>query len=74
MFNQSGHMKVVFEVSIPDHVAIEFCGIRLVYEQDMKGFVDTTTECILRSPDVLHLILYEEFSRVVSEAETEITG
>ena len=72
IFGQSGRMWVEFEVNIPDHVAIELCGIRLAYEQNMKGFIDTITECALRSPDVLHPGYYNTFSRLVSAAETEI--
>ena len=72
IFSQSGHIWAYFRVSMPDHVSIDVCGMRLVYKQDLRGLIDTITECILRSPDVFHRGYYRDFSRFVSEAEIEV--
>ena len=71
IFNQSRHIWSVFEVTIPGQVAIDICGIRLVYEQDLNRLIDTITECTLGTPDVLHPGYYRDFSRFISEEEVE---
>ncbi|KAH0996226.1 hypothetical protein GBA52_020090, partial [Prunus armeniaca] len=40
--------------SVTEGVEVELCGIRLVYEQDLKGLIQTITQCIINSPPVYY--------------------
>lgn len=41
-------------VSLNPSVEAEMCGIRVVYEQDLKGLIQTITQCTIRSPPAVY--------------------
>ncbi|KAG6620988.1 hypothetical protein I3842_Q046300 [Carya illinoinensis] len=47
--NQWSHVKAIVECNIPS-VETQMCGIRLMYKQDVEGFVQTTAECAVAIP------------------------
>ncbi|XP_042961209.1 uncharacterized protein LOC122295976 isoform X3 [Carya illinoinensis] len=48
--NQWSHVKAIVECNIPS-VETQMCGIRLMYKQDVEGFVQTTAECAVAIPN-----------------------
>ncbi|KAM5554208.1 hypothetical protein ABKV19_022539 [Rosa sericea] len=47
--NQCRRVSAAFVSSTPS-VEAEMCGIRVVYEQDLKGLIQTITQCTIRNP------------------------
>lgn len=51
--NQCSEIWASFGSESPS-VEVEMCGINLVYEHDIKEFVEVLVKCILESPDLYH--------------------
>ncbi|XP_062001709.1 uncharacterized protein LOC133718846 isoform X2 [Rosa rugosa] len=47
--NQCWGIRAAFVSSTPS-VEAEMCGIRVVYEKDLKGLIQTITQCTIRNP------------------------
>ena len=58
VLNQFSHIWASFE-SNNRGVKFEMCGIRLVFEQDLEGFIQTLVQCMLKMPDAYHPSLYQ---------------
>ncbi|KAK9910646.1 hypothetical protein M0R45_034600 [Rubus argutus] len=52
LYNNKEWVGLALYVSftLPPGVEVEMFGIRLVYEQDLKGLIQTITQCTIRSP------------------------
>ena len=62
--NECWQISALFSTTIPDHVEIEMCGIRIVYENDLRGLIQTITECTLGSSDDNHQRYYKTFENM----------
>ncbi|KAG7943392.1 hypothetical protein I3843_15G035900 [Carya illinoinensis] len=49
--NQRSKIRASFGTN-NHNMEVVMCGIRLVYEQDLKGWVQTIVDCVLRSPEI----------------------
>lgn len=58
VLNQFSHIQASFE-SDNRGVKFEMCGIRLIFEQDLEGFIQTLVQCMLEMPDAYHPSLYQ---------------
>ncbi|KAF4390538.1 hypothetical protein F8388_006035 [Cannabis sativa] len=54
VLHQCGQINALFATSNSDYLEIEICGIRKVYENDMKDLIQTIIECTIESPNVHH--------------------
>ncbi|XP_062110768.1 uncharacterized protein LOC133822445 [Humulus lupulus] len=68
MLNQCGYISALFATSISDHLEIEICGIRKVYENDMEDFIQTIIECTIESPEIHH----EHYCKTFAKMEKKI--
>ncbi|PON51854.1 TIR-NBS-LRR-like protein [Parasponia andersonii] len=72
--NQCQQIIALFSTTLPDHVGIGMCGIHLLYQQDLKRFVEVITRCTLGTPGVYYSRYYHTFvnmeRKIRNEAET----
>ncbi|XP_024191119.1 uncharacterized protein LOC112195031 isoform X2 [Rosa chinensis] len=58
--NECVGIRAAFVSSTPS-VEAEMCGIRVVYEQDLKGLIQTITQCTTRNPPAVYYGLAHSF-------------
>ncbi|KAG6674406.1 hypothetical protein I3842_15G039600 [Carya illinoinensis] len=67
--NQWSRVKAIVECDIPS-VETQMCGIRLMYKQDVEGFVQTTAECAVAIPNDQHHYYYLSLVRKLNFLKT----
>ncbi|ONH89630.1 hypothetical protein PRUPE_8G005500 [Prunus persica] len=65
VLSDSGVMGALFETNNPC-MEVKKCGVRLVYEQDVAGFIQTFLQCVTTGPQPHQIVPYDDY-KIIEE-------
>ncbi|CAL9019761.1 unnamed protein product [Prunus brigantina] len=62
-------MGALFETNNPC-MEVKKCGVRLVYEQDVAGFIQTLLQCVTTGPQPHQIVPYDDY-KIIEEFDED---
>ncbi|XP_021814701.1 TMV resistance protein N-like isoform X2 [Prunus avium] len=69
VLSDSSVMSALFETNNPC-MEVKKCGVRLVYEQDVAGFIQTLLQCVTTGPQPHQIVPYDDY-RIIEEFDED---
>ncbi|XP_016650528.1 PREDICTED: TMV resistance protein N-like [Prunus mume] len=70
VLSDSSVMGALFETNNPC-MEVKKCGVRLVYEQDVAGFIQTLLQCVTTGPQPHQIVPYDDDYKIIEECDED---